>query len=79
MVDTNLSKPAVHLSNIQNLDPASQKTQSLSITKANRFWEMIAVYCETRVGCVNALCGQTVYFFYVKAYGAYSCHCALKD
>jgi hypothetical protein len=42
------------------------------------FRETVAVYCENHMEHTDKLCGQDSEFLYVKAYGTYSNHWALK-
>jgi hypothetical protein len=42
------------------------------------FRETIAVYCENNTEHINTLRGQSAEFYYAKAGGIYSNHCALK-
>jgi hypothetical protein len=59
----------------------SQETHYVSTTKPNRlmlFGERVAVYCENHTKHRDAMCGQNVEFWYVKAGGTYSDHWALK-
>jgi hypothetical protein len=43
------------------------------------FGERVIVYCENHTEHTDALCGQNVEFWCVKAGGTYSDHWALKD
>jgi hypothetical protein len=43
------------------------------------FGETVPVYCENHTEHINTLRGQNAEFWYVKAGGTYSNHCALKD
>jgi hypothetical protein len=42
------------------------------------FRERVAVYCENHKEHINTLCGQNTEFLYVKLYGTYRNHWALK-
>jgi len=73
-------KPEVRRNNEQNLPPTSQRTQSASITKGNRFvsfGDKIAVNWVS-CGTHRYRCGHSVGFWKVRAGGTYSYRCALN-
>jgi len=73
-------KPEVRRNNEQKLLPTSQRTQSASITKGDRFvsfGDKIAVYCVS-YGTQRYRCGHSVGCWNCRAGGTYSYRCVVN-